>query len=269
MNFEKLIGTITVIIRNLFLGTNVISLSLLTKPRQMIDYVTENMVLFKTLNNNWGIPQKNVFEVLGGGGDTAINLANLKFGETWFLSKSSYVADIISLCLICKIINPKIVFEIGTLNGYTALHFALNTANDAKIFTLDLPKNFESSMELKTTIVDDYHVKASLGSRYYCFEDNDIANKKITCLFGDSATFDFSPYYGKVDFFFIDGAHSYEYVKSDTMNALECVKKGSVIAWHDFGRAGVNGVSKWVSELAKSHQIFVIPGGSLAYMVVD
>lgn len=250
------------------MGTNVLSLSLLTKPRQLLDNVTENIVLYKTLNNTWGIPQKNVFEVLGGW-DTAINLANLKFGYTWFLPKASYVADLISLCLICKIINPKIVFEIGTLHGYTALHFALNSQNSAEIYTLDLPKNYESSMKLKTTILDDYHIKLSLDSSIYCFANNDIANKKITCLFGDSATFDFSPFHGKVDFFFIDGAHSYEYVKSDTINALKCVKKGSVIAWHDFARAGVNGVSKWLLELARSHKIFVIPGGSLAYMVAD
>jgi len=67
MIFEKLIGTITVIIRNIFLGTNVLSLSLLTKPRQLLDNVTENIILYKTINNKWGIPQKNVFEVLRGG----------------------------------------------------------------------------------------------------------------------------------------------------------------------------------------------------------
>lgn len=75
----------------------------------------------------------------------------------------------------------------------------------------------------------------------YIFE-NCKAASKITCLFGDSATFNFSSFYEKVDFFFIDGAHSYEYVRSDTLNALKCCHQGSVIAWHDFGRVGVGGV---------------------------
>lgn len=76
----------------------------------------------------------------------------------------------------------------------------------------------------------------------------------------------YSPWHGQVDFFFVDGAHSYEYVKSDTENALRCVREGGIIAWHDFGRRGVNGVSRLIGELAAEGQkIYVVPGGSLAY----
>jgi len=39
-----------------------------------------------------------------------------------------------------------------------------------------------------------------------------------------------------------------------------------VVAWHDYGRMGVNGVSKWLHEFRRQgRQIFRIPGGSLAY----
>jgi hypothetical protein len=71
-----------------------------------------------------------------------------------------------------------------------------------------------------------------------------------------------------VDLFFIDGAHSYEYVRQDTLNALKCCRKGGVIAWHDFGRSGVNGVSRWICELAQEHKVYSVPGSSLAFMVV-
>jgi hypothetical protein len=88
-------------------------------------------------------------------------------------------------------------------------------------------------------------------------------------LFGDSASFDFSPFAGAVDLFFIDGAHSYEYVRSDTLRALQCVRPGGVIAWHDFGRTGVNGVSRWLLEMhSRQWPVCAAPGGSLAYMIV-
>ena len=67
---------------------------------------------------------------------------------------------------------------------------------------------------------------------------------------------------------FIDGTHSYDYVRNDTMKALYCCHSGSVIAWHDFGRRGVNEVRKWILELSKKYEIYAIPGGTLAFMVV-
>jgi hypothetical protein len=42
-----------------------------------------------------------------------------------------------------------------------------------------------------------------------------------------------------------------------------------VVAWHDFGRSLVPGVSKWILELSKTRTIYCVPGGSLAFMVVE
>ena len=92
---------------------------------------------------------------------------------------------------------------------------------------------------------------------------------RIHRLLGDSATFDFSPYARNIDLFFIDGAHTYEYVKNDTLKALECCHPGSVIAWHDYGRMGVNGVRRWLHEFARSHfPVYRVPNGSLAFGIV-
>lgn len=168
---------------------------------------------------------------------------------------------------IPQILKPRQVFEIGTLTGYTAFHFALNSPDDAKIYTLDLPMGEKIAPQLKTTMVDGTHIESHLGQRQYAFDNTAVA-EKITCLFGDSAAFDFSPFHNQIDLFFIDGAHSYEYVRSDTLNALRCCHPGSVIAWHDFGRVGVNGVSKWILEFARTHQVYCVPGSSLAFMRV-
>jgi Methyltransferase domain len=94
------------------------------------------------------------------------------------------------------------------------------------------------------------------------------AARKIHPLTGDSAEYDYSLYHGLVDLFFIDNAHSYEYVRSDTLNAMKCCHPGSVIAWHDFGRVGVNGVSRWLLEFSKQHQVYSVRGGSIAFCVI-
>jgi hypothetical protein len=232
----------------------------LGKPREMIGYATENLFSFRSMADRRGIPQKNVFEVLPQAGLTQVNLCNTN-GETWFRTSASYVADIVSLCLLCQAIKPKVIFEIGTLTGYTTAHMALNS-DECMIYTLDMPPGEEPV--LATTAIDGLHAKMHKETKQYVWEGMDIA-KKIHPLFGDSANFDYSPYHGRVDLFFIDGAHSYEYVRSDTLNAIKCCHPGSVIVWHDFGRVGVNGVSRWLLEFSKQHRVYSIPGGSIAF----
>jgi predicted O-methyltransferase YrrM len=253
--------------RNMILGANLASIPLWRNPRRFAGYASEMLFFHKTLTDSRGLPQKNVFEVLGEGDAVCdIRLALAPDKEHWFHPVSSYAVDIISLCMLAQIVKPLVVFEIGTLRGYTALHFALNAPVDVRVYTLDLPRNGVQRPRLKTTYIDDHHIQSQ--ERAYLFKGSAVEGK-IQCLFGDSATFDFTPYDGKVDLFFIDGAHSYEYVRSDTLNALRCCHPGSVVAWHDFGRMGVNGVSKWLVEFSKDHQIYSVPGGSVAFMLVS
>jgi hypothetical protein len=253
------------VVRNVILGANISSLSMVYKPTDMVYYVSECLYLYKTLNSKRGIQQRQVYEVLPAKNVEKIKLGNFNFG-TWFWH-SPFAVDIVNLCLICQIIDPKIVFEIGTLTGYTAFHFALNTCDDSKIFTLDLPKGESIASKIDVNVCDQALVRHARDAERYAFENSDAASK-VACLFGDSTTFDFSPFHGKVDLFFVDGAHSYKYVRSDTLNALKCCHPGSVIAWHDFGRVGVNDVSRWLLEFANEHVIYCTPGGSLAFMVV-
>jgi hypothetical protein len=47
------------------------------------------------------------------------------------------------------------------------------------------------------------------------------------------------------------------------------VAPGSIIVWHDYGRFGINGVSRWLHEFAaQGRELYRVPGGSLAYMRV-
>jgi hypothetical protein len=79
-----------------------------------------------------------------------------------------------------------------------------------------------------------YVDKADSGVR---FHGTDVAHK-IVQLYGDSATFDYRPYLGTVDFLFIDGSHSYHYVLNDSWAALRLVRGRGLILWHDYVSSG-------------------------------
>jgi hypothetical protein len=136
------------------------------------------------------------------------------------------------------------------------------------VFSLDLPKGSQVAPRLKTDYADDNGIRRHGAEPTYCFTGSPVSSK-IHLLFGDSATFDYSTFRGEIDFFFVDGAHSYEYVRSDTSRALECCHPGSVVAWHDFDRMVVDGVARWVREFARDREVFSVPGGSLAFTVLQ
>jgi len=59
-------------------------------------------------------------------------------------------------------------------------------------------------------------------------------SERITAVFGDFATSDFTSYAGEMDVVFIDGAHSYSYVRNDTELARRTLAPGGMIAWDDY-----------------------------------
>ena len=252
-------------LRNLFIGFNLFSLILIFSPKKMVYVLTTILFYFKTLSGKGRFEQKNPDEVI-----TSNKKYNIRIDTDCYFwgSDPSYVKDIITLCLMVKIINAKSIFEIGTLDGYSALHFAMNSSIETKIYTLDLPPDFSEDLKLNVTSVDALLQKKHSSIKKYRFNDTEY-NDKINCLFSDSANFDYSIFFKQIDLFFIDGAHSYEYVKSDTFNAMKCVREGGIIVWHDYGRMGVNGVTKWLCELSNSgKKIYSVPGSSLAYHIV-
>lgn len=260
--------TVMVAAKNVISGGNLMSVKLLRRPRMLAYYATEALFLLDAIADSRGIPQANVAEVLKAPAVVPINLGGLDTpGVSWFRPWAHETVDIVSLCLICQIIKPRRIFEIGTLNGYTAFHFALNSDPESEVFTLDLPRKEALELQLSTTTQDRELMQQNEEESGYCFQGSP-PESKIHCLFGDSAVFNFEPFHKTVDLFFIDGAHSYEYVRSDTENALRCCRSGSVVAWHDFGRRGVNGVSTYLKELNARIPVFSVPGGSLAFALI-
>jgi len=172
--------------------------------------------------------------------------------------------ELLSICAIIKDRQIQKVFEIGTFDGRTTRAMAINTEDKGFVYTLNLPPGTKTS-QLETGNVDiQLASKVISGERFL----NTFEGTKILQLWGDSATFDFTPYNQKIDMVFIDGAHSEDYVYNDTIKALELVKKeGGFIIWHDAHLFGVVGYLKKL-VFKEQHPVYFIKGTTLAVAAV-
>lgn len=115
---------------------------------------------------------------------------------------------------------PGRAFEIGTFDGRTTLNLAANMPPGGRVFTLDLPPDARPNQPPAGKF---FH-----GSKY---------EERIVQLFGDSVTYDFSPYDNGIDFVFVDAGHAYENVIRDSKAAfLMLGERPGAIVWHDYAR---------------------------------
>jgi predicted O-methyltransferase YrrM len=162
------------------------------------------------------------------------------------LSGNVSLLELVYLSLLAKTFKPHRLMELGTFNGRTTLHLAANTTPDSEIYTLDLPTGPASST--KAVLDADEVPFVADSSRQSRLYNSTPWTKKIHELKGDSTQFDFSDYFGTIDFIFVDASHVYENVVQDTENALKLLKTtGGIIVWHDYN--GWDGVTKAVNEL--------------------
>jgi len=161
--------------------------------------------------------------------------------------------------------QPKTIFEIGTYTGFSTMHLEKNAPCDAVVYTLDLPKD-KTEIVLKNDLNEAHRDIKNINLNKRRYFHSDEGKNKIVELFGNSMTFDFSPYHGKVDFVFIDANHSYAYVKSDTENALKMLSDRGVILWHDYDFIHP-GVFKYINELAKDQEIFYMERTRYALLI--
>jgi predicted O-methyltransferase YrrM len=128
--------------------------------------------------------------------------------------------------------RPRRLFEIGTYDGRTTVNLAANAPAEAVVYTLDLPAG--TSPMLAVHDDDLPFIERSRQTRGERFRGSPEAGK-IRQLEGDSATLDYSQYAGSIDFIFVDGSHSFDYVHSDSQAAIQMAAPGALIAWHDYG----------------------------------
>ena len=165
--------------------------------------------------------------------------------------------------------KPSVLFEIGTFDGRTTLNLAANTPTTARIHTLDLLASQITATRYGLDRGESQFVKKEASGRR--FAGTPFA-PKIIQHFGDSATFDFLPFRGGIDWFFIDGSHAYDYVRSDTALALASIRdRGGIIFWHDY-QPDWPGVIRALNELQRSEHrlagLVHLEGTTLAYCEV-
>ena len=144
--------------------------------------------------------------------------------------------------------RPMRLVEIGTLDGRTTLNMAANAPSGAHVYTLDLP---------------------GLSSGAYFAGAPEAA--KISQLRGDSATFDWSPFEGTVDFVFIDADHTYPFVTADSRRAVKLLREGrGTIVWHDYGTWEWPGATRALNDLYAEGGVFHglrrVEGTTLVYL---
>ena len=128
-----------------------------------------------------------------------------------------------ALAAMMRLSKATRVFEFGTYKGVSTTQLALNLPEGGMVFTLDLPEDHP-------VYISYSQLPSESGMKMLVPPD---LNHKITFLKEDSADFDTTPYRGTMDLVFVDGYHSYEYVKNDTEKGLEMLRPGGIIAWHD------------------------------------
>lgn len=178
-----------------------------------------------------------------------------------YLSRNGNVSPYELLCISSMVVEkkPKSLLEIGTFDGNTTLQMALNAPDDAKVQTLDLPPG--ETLTKEPVLNADIKFIVDIAKNRRKFEGT-LAGEKVQQHFGDSTNFDFS-LFGKVDFAFIDGGHTYECVKSDTENLLPILEEKAVIMWHDY-TPFYPGVFRYLNELSEKLSLFHIEGTALA-----
>jgi len=126
--------------------------------------------------------------------------------------------------LIADLPDNLVMAEIGCWIGESALLF-LNSGKVDQFFAVDIWRR-------------------SIGEKYF---DKNLKGRKITKLkMPMNKAISYLP---SLDFVYIDGSHSYKWVKDDILSSLKVIKKGGIIAGHDYSSKYKDRVVKAVNEI--------------------
>jgi hypothetical protein len=156
-----------------------------------------------------------------------------------------------------RLVGAHRFFEFGTFLGRTTLNLAMNSPEDAEIYSLDLDHSATRFIiqDPADTEITEIHLRAPK------FDFTGMpAEKKIVLLTGNSRTFDFAPWTERIDFIFVDGGHDLATLTDDTANSLRLASQNrpSCILWHDYGNKEYEPVKGFLDELSDKLDIFHI-----------
>jgi len=202
------------------------------------------------------LPRVHLTRVFPGIDNVKVELLNLYQRK---LGLSIDAHELMVLCANERFVEAKNVLEIGTYDGNTTLNLAANVSAGGHVTTIDLPADWDQQFvydvpESRWNVTNLQRVGAQYQNTPYA--------DRIRQVLGDSAKVDFGHLDPPFDMIFIDGNHFRDYVKKDTENALQHLRPGGVVVWHDYG--DIKDVSKVVDEAARHITAYVVRGTRLA-----
>ena len=177
---------------------------------------------------------------------------------------SDYEAWILST--LSKISNK--IFEFGTCSGKTTFLMALNSTEEAKIYTITL--NLDMTKNVKKESLDNKisfrNIMNESIYEKFLFSGSEV-EKKINVIFENSINFNENNYQNYFDLIFIDGGHTYSVVKNDSEKSFKMLNKNGIILWHDYvpGKESAKDVVKYLHTISKTKEIYHIKNTSLCY----
>ena len=150
------------------------------------------------------------------------------------------------LALLVSLRAPHSIFEFGTGYGGTLYNLSRYAASDCKCYSLDCMQR----------------------SAYDPGIEKWLSSDAVKLFLGYSEQFDETPFLGAIDLLLVDGGHSLESVRSDTVKARRMVKPGGLIIWHDYAREFPD-VCLTLNSLAREIELFHVTGTSLVVHFAD
>jgi Methyltransferase domain len=150
--------------------------------------------------------------------------------------------------------RARLMFEFGTCTGKTTYLWARNSPEGAEVITVTLGPDDAATLYREESGDDQrdsqYAVQESTFTEF--LYSGTSVESKVRQLFADSKVIDVTPWAGRCDLVFVDGSHAYSYVAADSDKALQLVKPGGVVLWHDYaGPHQSPGVLRALDELAR------------------
>lgn len=218
----------------------------------------------------WLLPRIPVEEV-----DPVFRAPNPKLGHTSqtevaFISigrmpVTGATSDYESWILAVLARNAVKMFEFGTCTGRTAYLWARNSPPYARVYTLTLDPGHADAYRAETGDDPRDEADALLETVFknFVYTGTEVEHKVVQ-LYGDSKVFDETPYEASCDLIFVDGSHARSYVVSDSVKALEMIRPGGLILWHDYrGPHRSGGVYHALNALSERFSLVQIEGTSL------
>lgn len=171
--------------------------------------------------------------------------------EGWFDFESFY-SDMVK-----ALPNNSHIVEIGSWKGKSTSYLAVEIINSGKNVRFDCVDTWEGSTEHKLSSID------SKENLYITFLKNteplrDIINHiRTTSVLASTLYKDES-----LDFVFIDASHDYEDVKKDIQSWYPKIKRGGIIAGHDYSPAWAGVVNAVDEFFVKGKEINFFTTGS-------